>query len=282
MMKRVRTIAVLLLSAVIYALSMNSFVESGQLFPAGFAGFSRLTSLCLDRYLHVKVSFGVIYFGMNILCTFLVYKYIGHWFTLYSAIWFTAASLLVDILPGFPITEDRLLIAIFGGIINGFTIGLSLRQNASSGGMDFLAIYASTRFNVPTWNYVLMFNVGILFVAGLLFGWNQALYSIIFQFCSTQVVSTLHDRFKLITFFMVTEKPEEVSQKIFSVCRHGITCMPALGEFSHKNTNVLYMTLNAYQQHDVINAAREADPNVFISVSKTDKIIGNYYQKPLE
>lgn len=282
MKKRFQTILIVLISALIYAIAMKAFVESGQLFPGGFSGLSRLISLCLERFLGVKISFGMIYFTLNILCTVFVFRYIGHWFTIYSAVWFTAASILTDVLPAFPITEDKLLISIFGGILGGFAIGLSLRHDASSGGMDFLAIYASSRFNIPTWNYVLLFNVGVLTCAGLLFGWNQALYSIIYQFCSTQVVNALHDRFKLNTLIIVTEKPDEVSQSIFSVCRHGITCIPSKGEFLQKPNNVLLMTINAYQQQDVIRAVRGTDPNAFISVSKTDKIIGNYYQKPLE
>lgn len=275
-------ILMVIISALIYTVGFNTFVSSGNLFPGGFAGLSRLISRVLMEFIKVDISFGYIYFTLNILLTILVFKYIGKKFLALSILWYTLTSILTNIFPVISLTSDMLLISVFGGIMNGIAIGLALRNNASSGGTDFIAVVASMKYNKPTWNYVMFFNAIILVIAGYLFGWNQALYSIIFQFCSTQVINTLHKRYKLSNLFIITDKPEEVSTAIFKQFRHGITKINAEGEFKHQKNNLLFMTINTYQLKGVIEAIKEVDPKVFISFSSCEGIIGNYYQKPLD
>lgn len=269
-------------SAIIYSVGMNIFVKSGNLFPGGYAGISRLISLLLAEHLHINISFSVIYFALNILTTLIVWKNIGHKFVLYSVLWYTETSLLTQILVLPQITNDPLLIAVFGGVINGFAVGIALRCNASSGGTDFIAIDLAARFNMPTWNYIFVVNAVVLIIAGLNFGWNQALYSMIFQYVSKEVVNTLHQRYKLKRIHIITDYPEEVSQAIFSICHHGITRLTCMGEYSHKEHYMLLATINAYQKTDVINMVRTVDPAAFVSVNSVEKIVGNYYQAPLE
>ena len=94
--------------------------------------------------------------------TILVYKYVGHRFTIFSIIQYVLVSIFTEVLPSFPLTHDMLLIAVFGGILGGIGISIALKQNASSGGTDFIAIYFANKFNISTWNYVMIANMGIL------------------------------------------------------------------------------------------------------------------------
>jgi len=270
------------ISAIIYSFGMNTFVKSGNLFPGGYAGISRLISLLLEEHLHISLSFSVIYFSLNIITTLIVWKNIGHKFVLYSVIWYTETSLLTQVLVLPQITRDPLLISVFGGVVNGIAVGIALRSNASSGGTDFIAVDLAARYNMPTWNYLFVLNAAVLVIAGLNFGWERALYSMIFQYVSKELVNTLHQRYKLKRIHIVTDKPEEVSQAIFAICKHGITRVPCMGEYSHKEHFMLLVTINAYQKTDVINAVRSVDPAAFISINTVEKIVGNYYQAPLE
>ena len=113
-------------------------------------------------------------------------------------------------MPSLEVTSDPLLISVFGGIINGCAISLCLSASATSGGTDFIAIYFSEKKGVDTWNYVLAGNVAMLVVAGLLFGWEKSLYSIIFQFVSTQVLHALYKRYQKQTLLIITDHPDEV------------------------------------------------------------------------
>lgn len=278
----IRYVFAVVFSSFVYSFGMNTFVSSGNLFPSGFAGISRLLSLLLDTYLHISIGFGVIYFTINIMITIFVWNKIGHKFILYSVLWFSMTSIFTDFMNLPVITHEPLLIAVFGGLINGFAIGTALQNNASSGGTDFIAIWMSMKYNKNTWNYVLGANVVVLLIAGSVYGWNTALYSIIFQYVSTQVVSTMHKRYKLTSLHVVTDHPEEVSSAIFKICRHGITKMRCEGAYTDEEHWLLMTTINSYQLRMVIECIKCHDPKCFITVSPTDRIIGNYFQNPLD
>lgn len=278
----IKVLIMIVLSAFGYSIAMKAFVEAGSLFPGGFAGLSRLFSTCLNEFLGINISFSIIYLLLNIFPTILVYRYVGKKFTIYSVLQYSLTSIFTSILPSFPLTKDLLLIAVFGGILHGFSISIALRSGASSGGTDFLAIFFANKYNKSTWNYVMGANAIVLLTVGVLFSWEQALYSIIYQFCNTQVVSALHNRYKLDTLYIVTKKPEEVSSAILKTCRHGITRMNGEGMYSHSDVSLLMMTANEYQIEAIVAAVRGIDDKAFITVNKTEKIIGNYYQVPLD
>ena len=234
------------------------------------------------EYTGIDIPYGLLYVLMNIFPTILVYKYVGKRFTTFSILQYGLVSLFTLILPVVKLDYDIILITIFGGIFSGISVVLSLMQNASGGGTDFIAIYASNRYRKPIFNYILYGNMVILSVAGLLFGWEKALYSIIYQYVSTQVIESRYQRYKYSTLHMITNHPEEVSQAIFKNTRHGITKLRAEGMYSKSEKTMLYMVVNAFEVNDVVSAAKEVDPKIFITISKADKIVGNYYLKPME
>ncbi len=280
--KDIRYLGAIIFSSFLYSFGMNTFVKSGNLFPSGFAGISRLIITLLEKYCGISIPFGLIYFSLNIIVTIIVFKYIGHKFILYSFIWFSLTSIFTEIIQVPALTHEALLISVFGGLINGAAIGIALRNNASSGGTDFIAIYFSMKFNRPIWNYIMCGNAFVLILAGLNFGWNSALYSIIFQFVSTQVINEMHKRYRLTALHIVTNQPNEVCQAMFHTCRHGITKVPCEGGYTDQKHWLLITTINTYQLREVTEAIKGADPKAFISIMSVDRIIGNYFQKPLD
>lgn len=275
-------VLMVILSSAIYALGFNIFVKSANLFPGGYSGLTRLISEITIQFTPFPVGFPILYFLFNAVTTIFIWRRIGHKFILLSILFYTLTAFFTAFFPVFSITADPLLASVFGGLINGFAMGLALRNNASSGGTDFIAIYLSMKFNSPTWNYLLAANAVVLFLAGLLFGWNQALYSIIFQFVSTQVVNTMHQRYKSTRISVVTDLPDQVCAAVFHTCRHGITKIPCEGGFTDKNHWLLLITINTYQLKDVLQIIAKTDPHAFMTISEVERIYGNYYQKPLE
>ena len=80
--KDCRTLIAVIISAFVYAIAMKAFVETGNLFPGGFAGLSRMFSMSLSKFGGITIPFSVFYFLLNIPPTLLVYKYVGHRFTM--------------------------------------------------------------------------------------------------------------------------------------------------------------------------------------------------------
>ena len=119
-------------------------------------------------------------------------------------------------------------------------------------------------------------------LAGLAFGWDKALYSIIFQYVSTQVVNTMHQRYKITRVQVITDHADKVCDAVFSTVRHGITRIEVEGAFKRQPHTMLLITVNNYQLPEVISCIRKADERAFMTLNAVEKIIGNYYQKPLE
>ncbi len=272
----------IVLSAFVYSIAMTNFSKVGGIYPGGFAGISRITVDLFEKYFNIEIPFGVLYFLMNIGPTYLVYRYIGKRFTIYSILQYTLVSFFTAIIPQFMYLTDPLLIAVFGGLFNGLGIGIALRNNASSGGTDFIAIYVSNKYNRPIWNYIMIGNGVLLTFAGMMFGWDRALYSIIYQFVSTQVVKQLHERYRMETLTIVTKIPDDVVANILKHTRHGITEIHSHGAFSDTDNTVLYMVINSFQRHQVVKSILDVDPHAFINVQETTMIVGNYYQLPLD
>jgi uncharacterized membrane-anchored protein YitT (DUF2179 family) len=92
----------------------------------------------------------------------------------------------------------------------------------------------------------------------------------------------MHQRYKTTRIQCVTDFPDEISNAVFHTCRHGITRIPCEGEYSHKGHSLLLITINTYQLRDVVETIHGVDPHAFLTVNNVDRVIGNYYQKPLE
>ena len=173
-----KRLLLIVIASVLMAINIKSFVRAGGLFPSGFNGITLLIQRSAEQFLNVALPFSIINFVLNAIPATICFFKIGKKFTIYSALSIVLTSILTDLLPSMPITYDVLLICIFGGLINGFAIGLCLKGRATSGGTDFIAIFLSERMNIDAWNYILIGNAGVLVIAGLLFGWDKALCAI--------------------------------------------------------------------------------------------------------
>ena len=216
-------------AALLMAVNINTFVHDAGLLPGGFTGITLLLQEVFSKYLNIKIPFVIFYWGLNIVPALICFRYVGKRFTLLSLWAIIASGLFTDLLPGLNVTEDVMLCAIFGGIVNGVAISFCLLAGATSGGTDFISIYISEKTGRSIWNHILIFNVIILAIFGLLFGWGRALYSIIFQFVSTQILNVLYKRYQKSTLLIITDMPEQIIQTIRDVTGHDATLFTGKG-----------------------------------------------------
>ena len=276
------TLLCVVTASIISALNINSFVNAGGLFPGGFNGLTILIQRICSTFFHLEVPFTIINVTLNAIPALVAYKIIGKRFTLFSCLMIGLTSIFVDIFPVSSITYDPLLISVFGGMFNGLSIAVALKGNASSGGTDFIALSVSVKTNISTWNYVFGFNVCVLVVAGFLFGWDKALYSIIFQFCSTQVLNLLHQKYKQMTLFVITDQPDSLCEELLVYTHHGITRFDGQGAYSGQPHTLLYTVVGRSESKQIIRKIKEIDPKAFINVAKTEYVEGRFHQAPIE
>lgn len=267
-----------IISAFLMALNTKTFVNTGGLYPGGVTGLTILIQRIFKLLLDITLPFSVVNIFLNSIPVYIGFRFIGKRFTLYSCLMIILNSIFTDLIPSYILTEDILLISIFGGIINGLAIGICLNAGATSGGTDFISIFLSEKRGIDSFNIILGFNAVIICVAGFIFGWEKALYSIIFQYASTTVLHLLYKKFQQSTFFIVTTKPREIRIAIYEVSKHGATILEGEGSYEHCERNVVYSIVSSAQAKKVIHAIKDIDPDAFINEIKTQKLLGRFYQ----
>ena len=255
-----RRTCLILAGSFIMAVNLKSFVRAGGLIPGGFNGLTRLIQEISVLLWHWEPPFSVINFILNAVPVVISFKFIGKKFTGYSCLMIVVSGILTDMVPAWPVTEDILLIAI--------------------GGTDFIAIFLSEKYSIDSWNYIFAGNVVILGIAGALFGWDKALYSIIFQYTSTQVLHVLYKRYQKQTLIIVTKRPEDVYEAIAEITHHDATLIKGEGCYSKQECDVLYSVVGRDEVSKVVNTVRETDPQAFVNMIRTENLAGRFYQRP--
>ena len=274
-------VLMILLSSLIISVNFKSFVSAGDLFPGGFTGITRLIQRCALEYANVELPFAPINLAFNAIPAAVSYKLVGKRFTMYSCLHIVLTSIFTDMMPALDITEDILLICIFGGIINGFALSLCLGVRVTSGGTDFIAIALSERKNVDAWNYIFCGNVVMLAVAGYLFGWDKALYSMLFQYATTQVVKMMDPDGRRATLLIVTgrETAGGVCAQIQET-NHTATLIEGVGLYNGEPCVMIYSVVNDGEVRSLARKIRMSDPKAFVNVLRTQRVVGKFYRRP--
>lgn len=276
----VKRMLMIVAASLIMAINLKSFVRTGGLIPGGFTGLTRLLQEISVLLWKVEPPFSVINFVLNAVPVVISFKFIGKKFTGYSCLMIVLSSILTDMIPAYTVTTDTLLVAVFGGLFNAVAISICLFAGATSGGTDFIAIFLSEKFSIDTWNYIFAGNVVILVIAGMLFGWDKALYSIIFQFASTQVLHALYKRYQKQTLFIVTDKPQQVYEAIAEITNHDATLIKGIGCYQKKERSILYSVVGRDEVRKVLNCVKKTDPQAFVNMIRTESLSGRFYQRP--
>lgn len=277
-----RRLAVICVAALLMAINIKTFVRTGGLYPGGATGLTILIQEVGKIFFKVELPYTLVNLLLNAGPIYIGFRFIGKKFTVYSCFMIVLTSVLTDIIPGYVITYDILLISIFGGIINGTVISLCLMMNATTGGTDFISIYMSEKKGMDSWNLIFGINFVILSAAGVLFGWDKALYSIIFQFASTQVLHMMYKRYQKETLFIVTNQANEVCTKINEISGHGATIMSGEGFYEGMERSVVYSVVSKEESGKVIQGIREVDEHAFVNAVKTDELMGRFKYKQAE
>ena len=273
-------IFIVFFASILYAWNLRCFAKTAGLFPGGFSGVSLLLQKIGLTFFHIDIPYTFFNVVLNIFPIYIGFRFLGKKFTWYSILTIFLSSIFVDLLPPYVFTQDVLLISVFGGLLNGFAICLCLNVGTTTGGTDFISIYLSSQKGIDAWNYILLGNVIILAIAGALFGWSIALYSIIYQFCSTQVIQMLYKRYKKETLFIISDKSNEIYHAIRETTNHDATLFQGIGCYEEKEKTLIYSVINTEAKRQLIPMIRSIDPHAFINIVKTEELEGRFHNTP--
>lgn len=271
---------VVVIAAIIMSLNIKIMVRNAGLYPGGANGLTILTQAILREFFQIEAPYTFINIFWNSIPVYIGFKYIGKNFTLFSLVMILLNSVLVDIIPQYTLTSDILLISVFGGMLNGLAIALCLKVDATTGGTDFISIFLSEHYGIDGFNLTLGLNAIILVTAGILFGWDKALYSIIYQYVSTQTIHLLYRSYSQVTLFIITNKVDEISEMIHAITQHGATILQGEGAYKNDERKMIYSVIHESSEKAIIANILTIDPNAFINCLRTKEIKGNFKQTP--
>lgn len=140
----------------------------------------------------------------------------------------------------------------------------------------------SVKYKVSTFNYMLLFSAVIILVSGAIFGMDKALYSIIFQFCNTQIINTFYKKYKKKTLLIVTDHPADVSADLLELTNHSSTILKGFGSYTAHKKYMIYTVLSDNDVRKMKKRIREQYPDTFVNVINSSDVMGNFYIQPFE
>ncbi|MFS0864202.1 YitT family protein [Fredinandcohnia sp. 179-A 10B2 NHS] len=270
----IKKIAIVIIGALLNAIGLNLFLIPADVYSGGFTGIAQLLFRILGEYTAIHISMGIILLLLNIPVAILGWRKVGKSFTLYSFLSVALTTVFLSIIPLERISNDILLNAVFGGVIQALGIGLTLKWGASTGGLDIIAMVLSRQKDKPIGTYFFILNALIILTAGLLYGWEKALYTLVSLYVSTRVIDTVHTSHVKLTAMIVTKKADELKKAIHSKLVRGITLIPAKGAFSNDDKNMLMIVVTRYELFDLERVIKEVDPHAFTNIVQTIGVFG--------
>ena len=249
------------------AVSLTVFLQPLDIAPAGVAGASTL----LNELFGTPI--GLLIFLLNIPIQILAYVMLpnGARVIARSVFIIAAFSIVVDnlspLVPAGGLSDDRMLNALFGGITGGIGVGLVYRAGATMGGTSTVALVLQRRFGFPMSTTFLLTDTLIIIAAGLVYGWEGALYAAIALFVAGLATDYVLEGPSVIrTAMIITDKPEAISKGIFDNLQRGVTSWKIRGEYTGRDRTLLYVTIARSQVRDLKDEVSHADPDAFIVI----------------
>lgn len=280
--RRFWTLISVIISAALQAYTIAAFVQPAGLLSSGFTGLAILIERITGLFgVHFSTSLGMIV--LNIPVAALCWRSISRRFVVFSLLQVLLSSMLLRVFTGTPPLFDELLLqVVFGGFIYGCSIAVALRAGASTAGTDFISLMVSNRTGRSIWGAVFAGNCVVLGIFGVLFGWEAAAYSIIFQFMSTKAIETFYHRYDRLTLQITTTRPDEVLEAYTHQFRHGSSCVEAVGGYSRERYWMITTVISSYELYDVMQSVRTQDENAVVNALRTENFFGGFYRGALD
>ncbi len=287
----IRDYFLIILAALIQALSLRLFFVPANLASGGVSGISQLINHFTGWPIGLMILVGNIpLFGLG-------WRFLGGYrFAMRTAVAVLTYSLFTDLLPGTPLFSpngagtalindlqgDIFLNSLYGAIVSGIGYGLIYRARGTSGGSDILARILNHYRGVPMTQSYLMVDTAVILGAGFVFGWKQALYAMIALYVSGLAAeTTLEGGGTIRTAMIVTREVDAISAHIFEELQRGVTVLEGTGAYTGADRPVLYCVISRAEVAALKAIVHEADPHAFMVIGVAHEALGEGF-RPLK
>ena len=264
----------LTVGAAVAAFALEEFLVPFTILDGGVVGISmilaQLTPLKLGLYIVV----------LNVPFLLLGLRRLGWRFlvrALYAMVLFSALLEVFAPLPA--ITDEDLLVVVFGGVLLGLGVGLILRAGGCLDGTEIVAMILSRKTSFSTGQIILGFNIVIYGVAGLLFSVDRALFSLLTYFITSRVIDLVENGMEQGKALMIiTDQGRHIADAIYERLGRTCTLMEGSGMISGEKT-VLYCVLTRIEVPTVKQIIHDMDGTAFVTVTDVSEIIGQHIKQ---
>lgn len=262
------------IGAFIYAFGVTYFFVANKLADGGIAG----VSILLHYLFNFNIS--VTYFILNVPILILGYSYIGRQFmlkTIFGTIVTTISLRIVQNYQG-PM-DDKLVAAIFGGLLIGIGLGLIFIGGGSSGGTDTLAKAINKFCGLSLGKGFLLLNSTVLISTGILFGKEVFMYTLVGTFVSTKAIDFIQDGFdKAKGLLIISNKNDEIKKRIFEETGRGVTIITGKGGYTNSDKSIIYCVVRKYEETALKRIVKAVDSHAFITITEVTEVLGEGFK----
>ncbi|WP_071459953.1 YitT family protein [Bacillus massilinigeriensis] len=271
---RFKNILFIMLGAAIFSFGLVHFNIQNNLAEGGFTGITLLL------YSVFKWAPSVTNLLLNIPLFFLGWRLLGRSVFLYTIIGTLSVSLFLAIFQKYqiemPLYEDLFLASLFAGVFIGIGLGIIFRFGGTTGGVDIIARLANKYFGWTMGRTMFIFDFFVITLSLLTYlDYREAMYTLVVVFIGARVIDFMQEgAYTARGAMIISEKNEQIADKILMEMGRGVTVLKAIGSFTKKERNVLYCVVaknEIVKLKDVINSV---DPHAFVSVSVVHDVLG--------
>lgn len=283
----------IVIASFLFALAIKLIVQPNKFLSGGVSGvtilISRFISISIGKEELESLLYSIMYILFNIPIFIFGLKKVGKYFIYYSIANVVLFSLFVSVVPASCVTYfqldslDPLTSAILAGLLSGVSAVISFSNGFSSGGTDIISMYLSRSKGKGIGNYNFAINVIILIVGGIMFkNFSILIYTVIYFFVNSLVVNNLYIGHKKLLIEIITEKNEELVDRLMQESHHGCTIIDAIGAYSKKEKKILRIVISANQSKRICEIIKVIDKNSFTTIIDVRQVDGKFYVAPIK
>lgn len=268
-------IPLIILGTLIYSAGINCFTAPNDIAPGGVGGLATVISFLSGHRLGIGLIFGLI----NIPLVIAGFIRLGRPLMLRTLLAVVVATLATDFFSGFfpTYSGDRIIAAVFGGVLIGSGIGLVYLRDGTTGGTDIInKLIQKAKPHLSLGSIMMITDAFVVIVSILAFGnLESGLYAIIAIFVSGRVMDViLYGGREGKTVLIFSEKSEEIGQAIINSISRGATFLKAQGVYTHNDKNVICCAVHKNEYVKLKRIVKEIDEHAFIITATADEVLG--------
>ena len=258
----------IIVGTALMATAITSCFDAAGLVTGGFSGISILVKAGTKSLYGNGIPLWVTNLVLNIPVFLLAAKIKGIAFVKKALLGDLSLTVWLAVLPAWKLSGDFLLVALYGGLLQGVGIGLVFLGGGTTGGTDLLAAIIQNFMRHYSIAQIMQFVDGAVVLVGMyVFGVERALYAIIAVYLVTKVSDGIIEGLKFSkSVYIITEKPDEVSRMVMEDLDRGITGISAKGMYSGQDKLMLFCVVGKKELVHLKEMIDEIDPNAFVIV----------------